>query len=272
MTTARGRPATESPVNGEANGGRVRTARSTNIAAATLIAVCLSASASADTELRWEQWGENAVGGSASEGTHAWVTHGLYQRGREIGLTRGESAGLALTIMAVWEVYEVQAVDAQGVSVQDIVANAAGVAAGVAGLGLRYSYATCRDPDDSGEHPWLDIPVLPRNDLTYAIEFERDSWTLGYKYLGRPGDLVVGTTTMPVLTGEHGRQKVIAHVGREWENGWHCAVGYDGHGGVTMGGGYRVALWGLGIDITTVAGPDTMGMGLSGFISYDSLF
>ena len=246
--------------------------RSTNIAAAALIAVCLSASASADTELRWEEWGENAVGGSASEGTHAWVTHGLYQRGREIGLTRGESAGLALMIMAAWEVYEVEAMDARGVSVQDIVANTAGVVAGVAGLGLRYSYATYRDPDGGGEHPWLGIPALPRNDLTYAIELEHSGWTLGYKYLGRSGDLVIGTTAMPVLTGEHASQKVIVHVGREWETGWHCAVGYDGHGGVTLGGGCRVTLWGLGIDITTVAGPDVLGMGLSGFVSYDSLF
>ena len=250
----------------------MRIARSTNVAVAALIAVCLSTSASADTELRWEEWGENAVGGSASEGTHAWVTHGLYQRGREIGLTKGESAGLALMIMAAWEVYEVEAVDAQGVSVQDIVANTVGVAAGVAGLGLRYSYATYRDPDDSTEHPWLGVPVVPRNDLTYAIELERSGWTIGYKYLGSSGDLVVGTTSMPVLLGERGSQKVVAHVGREWENGWHCAVGYDGHGGVTLGGGYRIVLWGLGVDVTTVTGPDATGTGLSGFISYDSLF
>lgn len=249
----------------------MRTAIGTHIACA-LVTVCVSASTSTGAELRWEGWAENAVGGSASEGTHAWVSHGLYQRAREIGLTKGESAGVTLAIMAAWEVYEVEAVDAAGVSVQDIVANAAGVAAGVTGLGLRYSYATYRDPDDSDEHPWLGVPMIPRNDLTYVIEFEHRGWTLGYKYLGLSGDLVIGTTSMPVLTSEHASQKVTAHVGREWESGWHCAVGYDGHGGVTVGGGYRVTLRGLGIDVTTIASPEIVGMGLSAFISYESLF
>lgn len=270
MTAAWGRPAArlrgakkeEPPVS------RMRI-----VCAASLVIIgCVAVPASGGSDLRWEAWGENAVGGSASEGTHAWVTRGLYERGREIGLSKTASAAVAMAIMVAWEVYEVEAVDAQGVSVQDLVANAGGAAAGMAELGIQYSYATYRDPDDGGDHPWLGVPGLARNDLTYAVELERGGWTLGYKYLGVPGDLVIGTTSMPVLTGERGKQKVVAHVGRQWDGGWHCALGYDGHGGVTLGAGYRIVLGALGIDVSGLAGPDAFGAGLSGFIQYDSLF
>lgn len=226
----------------------------------------------AHSSLRWEAWGENATAGGASEGTHAWISRGLYERGRELGLERGKSAGVAIAVMAAWEVYEVTAMDAQGVSVQDLAANAAGVAAGLTGVGMRYSYATYRSPETSEECPWLGVPVLPRNDMTYAIELERDGWTLGYKYMGLAGDFVVGTTSMPVQMGDCGKQRIVGYIGHEWESGWHCAAGYDGLGEVSVGGGYRLVLWGLGIDLSALGDDDGLGFGASCFVDYGTVF
>ncbi len=246
--------------------GRVRIA-----AFAVLCLLCWACAASADT-LRWETWAENEVAGGASEGTHAWVTHGLYQRGRELGMSRAGASATALVVMAGWEVYEVETMDARGVSVQDLAANAAGVLAGVAGVGLNYSYASLKDPRRDEESPWMGVPILPRNEISYAIEIEVESFTFGYKYLDNAGDLVVGTTSMPVLAGERDNQKVIGYVGRVWPNGCHAALGYDGHGEVTLGGGYRLTFQGLGLDLTTLADPRSIGFGLSCFVSYRSVF
>lgn len=247
---------------------RLRSAAAAVAAALTVFAL---SSSSAGADLRWEGWAENATAGAGSEGTHAWISHGLYERGREMGLERGESAGLAFGVMAVWEVCEVEMMDAQGVSVQDLAANTVGVVAGLAGVGVRYSYATYGRPDASRERPWLGVPVIPRNDLTYAIELEHEGWTLGYKYMGEPGDLVVGTTSMPVLSGESGKQRLVACLGHEWSNGWHCAVGYDGLGEVSVGGGRRLSLWGLGIDLNALGGSDGLALGVSCFVDYAGL-
>jgi hypothetical protein len=239
---------------------------------ASLFVALLASTALAGGSLRWETWGENAPSGAASEGAHVWISHGLYERGMELGLGRGAAAGLALGVMAVWEVCEVEMMDAKGVSVQDLAANGAGVAAGLVGLDVRYSYATYGSPETNDEHPWLGVPVLPRNDFTYALELVHDGWTLGYKYMGQPGDLVVGTTSMPVQPGEWGEERLIGHVGHEWDSGWHAAVGYDGLGEVCAGGGYRVALWGLGIDMTALGDSDGLGLGFSCFLGYESVF
>ncbi len=224
-------------------------------------------------DLRWETWGENAVAGGGSEGAHVWVTHGLYERGRELGLGKAEASTLALVVMAAWEVYEVEEMDAKGVSVQDFVANAAGVIAGIVGLDVHYSFAALTDPPGDPGKPWTYVPALPRNDSTYAIEVDAGGLTLGYKFLGDPGDLVIGTTTMPVLAGETGRDKIVGFVGRAWPNGWHCALGFDGIDGLSVGGGYRRSVCGpLGIDLTALASPDESGFGLSVFVNYDSVF
>ncbi len=241
-------------------------------AAVLMLVVAAPAAALAHSTLRWESWGENATAGSASEGTHAWVSRGLYERGVELGMEPGTSAGITVGIMAAWELCEVETMDTQGVSVQDLAANALGALSGLTGLGMRYSYATYANPEPSEEHPWLDVPVLPRNDLTYAIELEHDGWTMGYKYLGLAGDLVVGTTSMPVQAGEWGKQRVVGYVGREWDSGWHCAVGYDGLGEVSAGVGYRLVLWGIGIDLNALEDGDGPGVGASCFVDYGSVF
>lgn len=250
----------------------MRTARAFAVATALLTILFSVPGIAAGSELRWERWGENATAGGAAEGTHAWISHGLYERGKGMGLERGEAAGLAFAIMAAWEVCEVDIMDAQGVSVQDLAANAAGIAAGLTGCDVRYSYATYGNPDTSEECPWLGVPVLPRNDFTYALELRRDRWTLGYKYLGEPGDVVVGTTSMPVQPGERGKQRIVGYVGHEWDGGWHCAVGYDGLGEISVGGGYRVALWGLGIDLNALGDSDGLGFGVSCFLEYGAVF
>jgi hypothetical protein len=223
-------------------------------------------------ELRFETWGENAVGGSASEGTHAWVTHGLYDRGRELGMGRAAAAGCALGIMVVWEVVEVGELDARGVSVQDLAANTAGVLAGVAGAQVNYSYAALSNPPHTDDKFWMSAPLIPRNDMTSAVEIGFRCVTLGYKYLGKPGDVVVGSTSMPVLPGERGEEKLVGYVGRLWPSGWHCAVGYDGLGDLMLGGGYRVRARGMGLDLTAVAGEDGVGLGVSYFVEYGSIF
>jgi hypothetical protein len=241
------------------------------ILALTFAVVLVAASASA-TPVRLELWGENAVGGSASEGTHAWITRGLYERGRELGLDGASSATLSLGVMAAWEIYEVETLDAEGMSVQDMVANAAGVLSGLAGLDMHYSYATYRVPARDPDHPWLNVPLTPRNDLSYAIEVGRDGWSFGYKYLGAPGDFIIGTTSMPVMAGDWGKQKVVGYVGRSWKSGWHAAAGYDGHGELTVGGGYCLMFHALGFDLTSLVDGDDFGWGLSCFAAYDRVF
>jgi len=246
--------------------------RPTSVALAGLVLaavlLCASGVAFAGTTLRWERWGESTAIGGASEGAHAWISHGLYMGATDVGLSRAESAGAALAVMAVWEVCEVGMMDARGVSVQDLAANAAGVAAGLAGLDVRYSYATYGSPEANEECPWLGIPILPRNNMTYAIEVVRDDWTLGYKYLEEGGDVVVGTTSMPVLPCESGEERLVGYVGRQWDNGLHCAVGHDGLGELSAGAGYRLALWGLGIDLTALVDDDGPGFGISCFLDY----
>ncbi|MBD3348461.1 MAG: hypothetical protein GF400_04600 [Candidatus Eisenbacteria bacterium] len=226
------------------------------------------APASAGNALRIEGWAENAAAGGASEGAHAWISHGIYKGGLELGLGKSQSAGAAFAVMAAWEVCEVREMDAKGVSVQDLVANAAGIAAGLAGLDVRYSYATYRRPEPTEECPWIGIPILPRNNTTYAIELRRDEWTLGYKYLEKTGDIVIGTTSMPVFAGERGEERVVGYVGREWGNGLHCAVGYDGLGELSAGAGYRASLWGLGLDVNSLIDDDGLRLGLSCFLDY----
>jgi hypothetical protein len=246
-------------------GAGVLLAIATALVAAVLVP---SGGASAATSLRWEQWGENAAIGGGSEGAHSWISLGLYRVGRDVGLDPAESAGVAFAVMATWEVCEVRMMDAEGVSVQDLAANAAGIAAGLAGLDVRYSYATYRDPEATEDCPWLGIPVMPRNNMTYTIELVLDDWTLGYKYLDEAGDLVIGTTSMPVLPGESGQQRLVGYVGRQWESGFHCAVGHDGLGELSAGAGYRLTLWGLGLDLNALADGDGLGFGLSCFIDY----
>jgi len=239
------------------------------LAVLAIVAILASpVTVAAGTTLRWERWGENTAIGGASEGAHAWISLGLYRAGRDIGLERVESAGAALAVMATWELCEVGMLDAEGVSVQDLVANAAGVAAGLVDLDVRYSYATYRDPEATDSCPWLGVPVLPRNNTTYALELVVDDWTVGYKYLEHAGDLVVGSTSMPVLPGEDGKERLVGYVGRQWENGLHCAAGYDGLGEVSAGGGYRLTMWGLGLDLNALVDSDGLGLGISCFIDY----
>jgi hypothetical protein len=239
----------------------------------TAIILFFAASQAAAHDLRWEAWGEHSVAGSASEGTHAWVTRGLYERGRELGLSRWGSAGAAMALMAVWEVYEVKQMDSLGVSVQDLVANTAGVVTGLVGLELNYQYVTFADPPYDDEHPWLNVPGIPRNDLSYAIEIERDGWTLGYKYVGLSGDTSIGTTSMPVFASEEGDLESIPYVGRNWSNGWHAAVGMSTRDSTPIaGGGYRVIAGLVGVDISGLASRDGLGLGASIFVSYDGIF
>jgi len=224
-------------------------------------------------DLVWEAWGENACAGSASEGTHAWVTRGLYDRGRELGLGPWGAAGAAMALMTAWEVYEVKEMDSLGVSVQDLTANAAGILTGMVGLDLNYQFAAFADPPYDDEHPWLNVPCIPRNDMSYCLEIGRNGWSLGYKFIGQPGDIAIGTTTMPVLASEEGDFESVPYVGRSWDSGWHAAVGMSTKDSTPVaGGGYRVVSGLIGVDISGLASRDGLGLGASIFVGYDGLF
>jgi hypothetical protein len=229
--------------------------------------------ASPARDLTWEGWGEHAAAGSASEGTHVWVTRGLYDRGRELGLNRWGAAGAALSLMAVWEIYEVKRMDSLGVSVQDLAANTAGVLSGLVDLDVNYQFVTFADPPYDDEHPWLNVPCIPRNDMSYCLELEREGWAVGYKFVGRPGDVAVGTTAMPVHAAESGDFETVPYVGRNWDNGWHAAVGMsvDDRRPVA-GGGYRVMSGLVGVDISGLVSDDGIGLGVSLFAGYDGIF
>jgi hypothetical protein len=245
-------------------------ARLTLVALVVLLVLPLSSALA--NELRIETWGENAVAGSASEGTHAWISHGLYHRGRELGMGRTAAAASTLSLMALWEVFEVEKLDAAGVSVQDLAANTAGVLAAAAGADVNYSYGALSHPPRSNDQSWMDTPLIPRNDLTNAVELEVRGMTIGYKYLGKPGDVVIGSTSMPVLPGERGHAEIVGYVGRVWSSGWHCALGGDGFGNLMVGGGYRVNVRGAGLDLTAVGSEDGFGLGVSYFVEYGSIF
>jgi hypothetical protein len=247
-------------------------ARARLVLVALGVLLVLPLSSALANELRFETWGEKAAAGSASEGTHAWISHGIYERGRELGMGRTAAAASTLSLMALWEVFEVEKLDAHGVSVQDLAANTAGVLAAAAGAGVNYSYGALSHPPHYNDEPWMNTPLIPRNDLTNAVELEVHGMTIGYKYLGKPGDLVVGSTSMPVLAGEHGHARIVAYVGRVWSSGWHCALGGDGLGNLMVGGGYRVNVRGAGLDLTAVGSEDGLGIGVSYFVEYGSIF
>ncbi|MCD4689998.1 hypothetical protein K8S17_00905 [bacterium] len=229
-------------------------------------------SAAMGRTLTWEAWEENAAVGSASEGAHVWVTHGLYERARDLGMGKWEAAGSAMGTMLVWEVFEVRGMDAKGVSVQDLAANSVGVIAGLSGIGLHFSYASYSDPPERDDKVWLNLPGIPLNDMTYALELAHDGWALGFKYMAEPGDLVIGSTTMPVHAGEHGGFTAIPYVGYEWRSGWHMAAGYDRPSEEVMaGGGYRIAPFGLGIDLTGLLHGDDLTFGASLFVEFESI-
>ncbi|MBD3367864.1 MAG: hypothetical protein GF405_06785 [Candidatus Eisenbacteria bacterium] len=236
------------------------------------VAMALSSTASA-RDLRWETWGQHAVAGSASEGTHVWITRGLFDRGRELGMGRWGSAGAAMALMAVWEVYEVKSMDSLGVSVQDLAANTAGVVTGLVGLDVNYRYVTFADPPYDEEHPWLNVPCIPRNDMSYCLEVEHEGWALGYRFVGQPGDIAIGTTAMPVHAAESGDLETIPYIGRNWENGWHAAVGMSTVDSTPVaGGGYRFVSGILGIDVTGLVSREGLGVGAGVFVGYDGIF
>ncbi len=238
-----------------------------------LIVLLIAAAPATARDLRWEAWGEHASAGSASEGTHVWVTRGLYDRGRELGMDRWAAAGAAMALMAVWEVYEVKEMDSLGVSVQDLVANTAGVLTGMAGLELNYQYVTFADPPYDDERPWMNVPCIPRNDMSYTIEIEREDWTLGYKFIGAPGDVAIGTTSMPVHAAESGDFEMVPYIGRNWRSGWHAAVGMSTKDSTPVaGGGYRVVSGLIGVDISGLASREGLGLGASIYVGYDGIF
>jgi len=223
-------------------------------------------------ELTWESWEENAPLGSASEGAHAWVTRGLYERSLEVGMGKWQAAGTAMGTMLLWEVYEVREMDAKGVSVQDIAANSVGIASGLLGLDLHFSYASYSNPPQRDDKVWLNVPAIPMNDMTYALEIVHDGWAFGYKYMAEPGDLVIGSTTMPVHGGEEGGFTAVPYVGYEWRTGWHAAAGIDhANGEVMTGGGYRFSILGLGADLTGLLRGDNLTFGASLFAEFESI-
>ncbi len=223
--------------------------------------------------LTWETWGENAVAASASEGTHAWITHGLYERGTEVGMGKWQAAGTAMGIMLVWEVVEVKGMDALGVSVQDLAANSLGILAGVAGLGVNYQYVTFSNPPEH-DKVWMNIPCAPRNDMSYSFELQSGQVTAGVKYLGAVrGDMVIGSASMPVHTGETGDSRLIPYMGYKWKSGWHAAAGYDGVSeNVMVGGGFALSVASVGADITALLAEGDLSFGLGVFANYDSIF
>ncbi len=230
-------------------------------------------SAAYGRELTWEAWEENAPLGSASEGAHAWVTRGLYERSREVGMGEWQAAGAAMGTMLLWEVFEVRGMDAKGVSVQDLAANSVGIASGLLGVELRFSYASYANPPERDDKVWLNVPGIPLNDMTYALELVHGGWALGYKYMAEPGDLVIGSTAMPVHGGEEGAFTAVPYVGYEWKTGWHAAAGVDRDNGEIMtGGGYRFTVLGLGADLTGLLRGDDLTFGVSLFAEFDSIF
>ena len=237
-----------------------------------LFLISLTSPASARS-LTWKAWGENAVAASASEGTHAWITHGLYERGSEVGMNKWQAAGTAMGIMLVWEVVEVKGMDALGVSVQDLAANSLGILAGVAGLGVNYQYVTFSDPPEH-DKAWMNIPCAPRNDMSYSFELQSGQVTAGLKYQGIiQGDVVIGSASMPVHAGETGDNSLIPYMGYKWKSGWHAAAGYDGMGeNVMVGGGYALTVGSVGADLTALLADGDLSFGLGIFANYDSIF
>ena len=242
-----------------------------SIIAAALIAGVHALPASAQ-ELRWAGWGVDEAVGSASEGTHAWASHGLYQRGRELGLSKTKASLMALALMSVWELYEIDFMDSEGISAQDMVANSAGVLVGVLDMGVNYSYATSTSPPRRDDKHWLNVPLVPKNSMSYAVEIDIGPFTAGYKYLGWEGNLIIGSTSMPLLPSDAGPGRSMGYVGRVWPNGWHAALGYDDRQGIVAGGGKRVMVPLMGFDITVVVDSDGPRFGASCFVPYDSLF
>ena len=230
-------------------------------------------SAASARSLTWEAWGENAVAASASEGTHAWITHGLYERGSEVGMNKWQAAGTAMGIMLVWEVVEVKGMDALGVSVQDLAANSLGILAGVAGLEVNYQYVTFADPPEH-DKVWMNIPCSPRNDMSYSFELQAGQVTAGVKYQGTTqGDMVIGSASMPVHAGETGNDTLIPYMGYKWKSGWHAAAGYDGvDENVMVGGGYALTVGHVGADLTALMADGELSYGLGIFAKYDSIF
>ncbi len=86
--------------------------------------------------------------------------------------------------MAAWEICEVAYLDSKGVSVQDLAANTVGVLAGLAGLDVNYQYVELVTPRHRDDKAWLNVPMIPLNETTYAIELEHRGVTAGYAYLG----------------------------------------------------------------------------------------
>jgi hypothetical protein len=222
--------------------------------------------------IRWAGWGEDEIAGAGLEGTHAWVSHGLYTRGVEVGLTEAEAAASAIALMSVWELAELEFMDSEGISTQDMIANTAGVLAGVLGAGVHHSYATWLTPVRRSDKPWLNVPLAPQNATTYSVEVDCGAFVAGYKYLGREGDIVVGSAAMPVQPGEGGSDDVIWYVGRIWKNGRHGAVGYGDAQGLVAGGGWQLTVFGLGIDATAILDVDGARLGLSCFVPFGHLF
>lgn len=223
-------------------------------------------------EVRWAGWGQDETVGAGLEGTHAWVSHGLYARGVEVGLTKAQAAAGAIAVMSIWELIEIEFMDSEGISTQDMVANTAGVLAGAVGAGVNHSYATWVTPTSRTDKLWLNVPLAPQNATTYSVEVDYRGFVAGYKYLGREGDIVVGSTAMPVHPGEAGSDDLIWYAGRIWESGWHCAVGYGDAHGVVGGGGRRLSVFGFGVDATALLDADGARLGLSCFIPYGSVF
>ncbi len=81
---------------------------------------------------------------------------------------------------------------------------------------------------------WLNAPIVPKNSMSYSVEVDVGPFTAGYRYLGWEGDIIIGSTSMPILPGDAGPGWSMGYVGNVWENGWHAALGYDDRQGLVV--------------------------------------
>jgi len=195
--------------------------------------------------VRLEQWEENALFGGALEGFHAWTASEAHGALRERGLGATRAGVIVLAAGLGVELAEVAVGDAQGVSVQDLVADCLGIGAALAGLTVRYQYVACLDAPARYEG-LAQIPLMPVNGHTNAFEFapSEEGPCVGLKYVGEPADVAVGFTSMSVLPRESGAGVRTPYVGYVFSEGVSVALGIAGDPGgartLELGAGYRL--------------------------------
>ena len=216
---------------------------------------------------RFERWEENAPLGGGLEGLHAWMAAEVYLELVERGVRPLTSAVLVVMGGFAVELLEVGFGDAKGVSVQDLVANAAGVLAVAAGADVSFQYAA-RFQAPTDYNWWARVPLAPANGQSNAVEIQAARLAVGAKYRGAAADVTLGFSTLPVFATDEGNGTLVPYVGYVAPVGLHLAVGYDPEDRtLEVGGGYRVTAGAVGIDFQVLLAGGEPGVGIAVYFS-----